>query len=238
MSTVARHFKIERPFGPYIVHTTISDELHDLLLKSAYKIRKDKKLKVANDYRKKLAGNLTEEYSYANIFTLEQRKLVNEELTWLASEYTRAQARLKNDLASHVGNTVRLPKDIIVQEPLWVNFMKAGEWNPSHNHTGDVSCVMYLKVPKEIEEENTTADHTKQSNTPSAGRIEFRYGEEIGYCTTGWVRRPIEKDIYLFPAGLVHLVYPFKSKQERISVSVNFSDSIKHFRSLGIKPPK
>ena len=98
MSTVARHFKISRPFGPYIIHTTISDELHDLLLKSAYKIRKDKKLKVANDYRKKLAGNLTEEYSYANIFTLEQRKLVNEELTWLASEYTRAQARLKNDL--------------------------------------------------------------------------------------------------------------------------------------------
>jgi len=233
MSTVARQFKIERPFGPYIVHTTISDELHDLLLKSAYKIRKDKKLKVANDYRKKLAGNLTEEYSYANIFTLEQRKLVNEELRWLASEYTRTQARLKP--GSDIG---RLPKHMVIHEPLWVNFMKAGEWNPSHSHTGDVSCVMYLKVPKEIEEENTTADHTKQSNTPSAGRIEFRYGDEIGYCVTGWIRKPKEKDIYLFPASLAHLVYPFKSKQERISVSVNFSDSLKHFRSLGIKPPK
>ena len=29
-----------------------------------------------------------------------------------------------------------------------------------------------------------------------------------------------------FPAQLSHLVYPFKSKVERISVSVNFADKI------------
>ena len=29
-------------------------------------------------------------------------------------------------------------------------FYETGEWNPVHNHTGDISCVTYLKVPKEI----------------------------------------------------------------------------------------
>ena len=36
------------------------------------------------------------------------------------------------------------------------------------------------------------------------------------------MRQPVEKDLYIFPAKLRHLVYPFKSKTERISVSVNF----------------
>ena len=40
------------------------------------------------------------------------------------------------------------------------------------------------------------------------------------------------KDIYIFPAKLHHLVYPFKSKVERISVSVNFADKINAMRNL------
>ena len=44
-------------------------------------------------------------------------------------------------------------RDIQIVEPIWVNFMKAGEWNPAHFHAGCISCVMYLQVPKEIEDE-------------------------------------------------------------------------------------
>ena len=192
MSLVGRQFNITRNFGPYIVRSTISDELHKILLDTAYKIRKDKKLKKDNDYRKSLAGNLTEEYSYANAFTAKQEKIVEEE--FLALE----------------------PNQIILQKPVWVNFMKAGEWNPVHNHTGDLSCVTYLKVPKEIEEENKTSELSSKSNTPSAGKLEFQYGDHIGYCNTGMMMNPKEKDIYIFPAKLHHMVYPFKSKVERI----------------------
>ena len=109
-----------------------------------------------------------------------------------------------------------------MQKPIWVNFMKQGEWNPVHNHTGDISCVTYLKVPKEIEEENRTSELSSKSNTPTAGKIEFLYGEDIGFTRSGFIRQPREKDLYIFPAKLRHLVYPFKSKTERISVSVNF----------------
>ena len=60
MSLVGREFNITRNFGPYIVRSKISDELHKILLDTANKIRKNKKLKKDNDYRKSLAGNLTE----------------------------------------------------------------------------------------------------------------------------------------------------------------------------------
>jgi len=226
MSLVGRHFKIHNNFGPYIIRSTISDELHKILLDTAFKIRKDKKLKKDNDYRKRLAGNLTEEYSYVNAFTTKQEQIVEEELTWLASAYTKQSLNVINKDFSLE------PDKIIMQKPAWVNFMKEGEWNPPHNHTGDLSCVMYLKVPKEIDEENEKKEWSKKSNTPSAGKIEFQYGEAIGYCSTGLMITPKEKDIYFFPAKLKHQVYPFKSKVERISVSVNFADKRNALRNL------
>ena len=226
MSLVGREFNVHRNFGPYIVRSTISDELHKILLDTANKIRKNKKLKKDNDYRKNLAGNLTEEYSYANAFTAKEEKIVEEELVWLASEFTKLSNKIIHQ------NLSREPKDIIMQKPVWVNFMKEGEWNPIHNHTGDLSCVTYLQVPDEIKEENNSSDTSSKSNTPSAGKLEFNYGDQIGYCNTGCIMSPREKDIYIFPAKLHHSVYPFKSKVERISVSVSFADKVNAMRNL------
>ena len=226
MSLVSREYFIHRNFGPYIVRTNISDELHKILLDTANKIRKNKKLKKDNDYRKNLAGNLSEEYSYANAFTAKEEKIVEDELVWLASEYTKLSKKIIHQ------NLGREPKEIIMQKPVWVNFMKAGEWNPAHNHTGDISCVTYLQVPDEIKEENISNESSNKSNTPSAGKLEFQYGDQIGYSNTGCIMNPREKDIYIFPAKLHHLVYPFKSKVERISVSVNFADKVNAMRNL------
>jgi hypothetical protein len=156
MSLVGRHFKSEGCFGPYIVMTTISDELHKILLDTAYKIKKNKKLKKENDYRYRLAGNIAEEYSYTNAFTPRERAIANEELNWCVSQYTKLS---KQYLGRDLGKE---PNEIIMLEPLWVNFMKQAEWNPSHNHTGDISMVTYLKVPKEISEENTKEENVKK----------------------------------------------------------------------------
>ena len=231
MSLVGREFKpLTTKIGPYICLTSISDELQNILLNVGNKIRKNKFLKQKNDYRKKLAGNLKEEYSYANAFTPNQRQKVNEELLWLVSNYTKAASQFTRK------NCACEPYEIFLQEPIWVNFMKSGEWNPAHAHSGDISCVAYLKVPKEIEDENKTTEESSKSNTPSAGRIEFSYGEDIGYTVSGAMYTPKEKDMIIFPAKLNHMVYPFKSKTERVSVSVNFSDMRKAKLNLGMKP--
>ena len=53
MSLVGRQINFENLFGPYIVKTTISDELHKILLDTALKLEKIKKNKT-QDYRNKL----------------------------------------------------------------------------------------------------------------------------------------------------------------------------------------
>tara|TARA_Y100000592_G_scaffold72751_1_gene113167 strand:+ start:1671 stop:2375 length:705 start_codon:yes stop_codon:yes gene_type:complete len=204
--------------GPVILRTRISDHLHTILLNASNKIRKSKKLKLKNDYRKNLAGNLTEEYNFNNAFSPQAEKIVDEELIWLAQNYTKTCSEL-----TFRKFTIQ-KKNIVILKPGWVNFMKPGEWNPSHTHTGSISCVLFLKVPEEIELENKQSELSNKSNTPTAGRLEFTYGENIGFTPTGSLRVPKEKDIYFFPARLNHMVYPFKSNVERVSVSFNFAD--------------
>tara|TARA_Y100001937_G_scaffold121031_1_gene179208 strand:- start:111 stop:833 length:723 start_codon:yes stop_codon:yes gene_type:complete len=234
MSTEARDVRWHVPFGPIILQSTLSKQTWEILLVRATQLRegthpnKDINTKT-NDYRKKLAGCLSEEYSYAGAFNKNEMNIVEEELTWLASIYT--------DCAKKAGKIksegVRKPKELIMQKPVWVNFMKSGEWNPSHNHTGKLSCVTYLQVPPEIEDENTKGEHTKESNTPSAGRIEWQFGNVgMPYATGGFIKTPKVRDVFFFPAALSHQVYPFQSDAERISVSVNFADRLDAERDL------
>ena len=155
MSLIGREMRYHTPFGPVIMHSTISDELHELLLRTANQLRDgthpNKKInKKTNDYRGRLAGCLSEEYSYDKAFTPSEDKIIIEEMTWLASmfvEFAFKAGKIKKE-------RLRKPNELIMQRPVWVNYKKAGEWNPAHNHTGAISCVTYLQVPPEIEQEN------------------------------------------------------------------------------------
>ena len=217
MTNLGRPYETFR-LGPVILKTTVSDNVHRILLNVSNKVRKNTKLKLENDYRKNLAGNLTEEYSFANAFSEKAEKIVNNELEELAQVYTKI-------VKEQTKKNFEIPREALkILTPGWVNFMKAGEWNPVHTHTGTISCVIFLKVPPEIEKENKISETSRSSNTPSAGRLEFSYGEAIGLTVTGTLNIPKEKDIYFFPARLAHMVYPYKSKVERVSVSYNFAD--------------
>ena len=96
-------------------------------------------------------------------------------------------------------------------EPLWVNFAVAGDWQPVHNHDGDLSLVAFLDVPKGIYEE-----------TEIEGSLFFQYGERIQHNRN--VYGPIKPQVgefYIFPSWLNHYVYPFISSGQRISLSGN-----------------
>ena len=236
MSIAGREFNWRKPFGPLIVQSTISDELHKILLSVGNRIR-SKKSKEDYDYRERLAGNLSEEYGYGYdrkiikdgktadlkiAFSKKQFHIVEEELRWLAASYTRICYEQKNTDSK---KDIWKPEELKIAHPLWINYMKQGEWNPVHNHTGLISCVIYLQVPPEISEENDKrfgTESSKKTNTPSAGKIEFSFGSHTEFGKSGIMYTPQEKQIYIFPAKLNHHVYPFKSKVERISVSCNF----------------
>ena len=101
---------------------------------------------------------------------------------------------------------------------LWINFMKKGEYNPPHNHSGDFSFVLYLQVPEELKKE----DDAFKGQGSGPGTISFMYGEEQKGIKTGHGVVPTTNDLWIFPASLKHTVPPFRSDVERISVSGNW----------------
>jgi hypothetical protein len=102
----------------------------------------------------------------------------------------------------------------------WINLMKAGEVNPQHVHSGDctLSCVLYLKVSKELKKENADYDGT----SAGPGGITFFYGEPREHSITQYSLFPEERDLLIFPSNVRHEVLPFKSKGQRISIAANF----------------
>jgi len=101
----------------------------------------------------------------------------------------------------------------------WVNFMRAGEFNPPHTHPGcDLSSVLFIKIPEALKEE-----HKKFTGTGTGpGSLSFTYGEFQPHAISTRYFFPEEGDFFIFPATLTHFVTPFMSEGERISMSANF----------------
>ena len=54
------------------------------------------------------------------------------------------------------GKKIKLEEtpDKYLMEALWCNWQGAGDFNPPHDHGGDLTWVIYLKIPEELNEEN------------------------------------------------------------------------------------
>ena len=114
------------------------------------------------------------------------------------------------------GNMLRNP---LTMQLAWVNFMRAGEFNPPHVHTNcDFSSVLFVKIPEKLKEE-----HKKFVGTSGGpGAISFLYGESRAHTITHKDFLPEEGDFFMFPGNLTHYVFPFLCAGERISMSANF----------------
>lgn len=113
-------------------------------------------------------------------------------------------------------------------ESLWINYMGPNNFNPVHTHSADLSFVLYLDVPKELEVENEKFKNNDTAGGP--GAISFLWGEgssrDVIISNT---KLPKTGEFYIFPTHLRHMVYPFKSDVTRVSMSGNLwykNDSI------------
>jgi hypothetical protein len=99
----------------------------------------------------------------------------------------------------------------------WVVSQREKDFNPIHRHGGQLSGIVYLKVPRRI----------NRRNFPE-GCLEFVYGrskpETLDFNGNRTVL-PAVGDLYIFPAWLQHLVYPFYGRGERRSLSFNLNYS-------------
>ena len=187
-------------WGPLVFESQIDKEFVDLLL--------EKGQETTLDARKKLAGMIDNEYYYENYYE------------WFIPKFEIYLNSYVDAAKDYANNT---PMERISAgwhlEKLWINYQKANEYNPPHDHTGDLSFVIYLQVPEEIVKENEETKH--EHNNVGPGMINFWIGVDMPFSINRCSKMPSVGDIFIFPAWLPHYVNAFKVDVERISVSGN-----------------
>lgn len=102
-------------------------------------------------------------------------------------------------------------------ELFWIVSQYASTPSPVHFHTGDISGVLYLKVPEiEAGQESKTYISGRQ-----AGYINFLIGGKQRFSRSLISFKPEVGDFYIFPGWLLHGAEPFRGKGERRSLAFN-----------------
>ena len=89
---------------------------------------------------------------------------------------------------------------------IWINEMKANEYNPVHIHQGTIytglSSVMILKLPKDMGPEYARPD------TPMNGKLQILGAAGGQFVKSDYGPIAKERDFYIFPYDMRHCVYP------------------------------
>ena len=190
-----------RPFGPMICKVTIPEDmvvkLNDYVDNIIVNNKKIKEL----DYGSKLAGNVQQEFKLEKSFIT----------------------------SSQWGNFLTKSVDLWLQKTInkkitkfnllstWIVRQFQNDYNPIHTHSGHLSGVGYLKVPK-------TFGEYYQSNKVNNknGLLSLIHGSKMFLSESTFNIVPKVGEFYFFPNYLMHTVYPFtNSDEERRSISFN-----------------
>ena len=104
-------------------------------------------------------------------------------------------------------------------QSFWVVSQYARTPSPVHFHSGDISGVLYLKVPEISDEEAEGAKTYIEGR--NAGQINFLIGGRQQYSKTLISFKPAVGDFYIFPGWLLHGAEPFRGQGERRSLAFN-----------------
>ena len=157
-----------------------------------------------------LAGQITKEYQITKSLPL---------LNPYLEEMGRAYQKKWNYYPKENPNNNELKV-----ESVWVNMQKKLEVNPLHNHDGTLSFVAWLYVPFKLEDERNMENCKNSRTVELASTFQFVYNNVLGtiancpmFVESGW-----EAKIVMFPAKLLHIVYPFQTSDDyRISIAGN-----------------
>jgi hypothetical protein len=107
--------------------------------------------------------------------------------------------------------------DTIEFDVFWVVSQYAGTPSPVHFHSGDLSGVLYLRVPDVSPDE----EQRNYINGRQAGHINFLIGGKQRFARSLISFRPVVGDLYIFPGWLLHGAEPFRGTGERRSLAFN-----------------
>ena len=193
--------EVLRPFGPTIAKIKMPQDLVDKLNEYTESILGDENKQDKLNYGDKLAGNVKQEFVIEPDYS--------QKIGW--------GKFLAESVSDWIYKTNKRKITKFNLKDSWIVRQFKNEYNPSHWHTGHVSGVGYLKVPKTFGE---TSQNNKTVN--NNGKLEMIHGSKAFLCKPTFRVTPRVGDFYFFPHYLMHAVYPFfNSDEERRSVSFN-----------------
>ena len=156
-----------------------------------------------------LAGQITKEYEITK-----SRQLLNPFLEEMGRAYQQNWDYYPK----------KNPNKDLKVESVWVNMQKKLEFNPLHGHDGTLSFVAWLYVPFKLEDERNIENCKNSRTVELTSTFQFVYSTVLGkisnaplFVESGW-----EAKIIMFPAKLLHIVYPFQTSDDyRISIAGN-----------------
>ena len=188
--------KVLSPFGPKIAIVKIPKKIINNINSEVDKIIGDKKRLKKSDYSKKLVGQVMQEIKLDN-------KFIKKNLLKF----------VKDNIKKYIKQSSKRNVKKISLKSLWVVRQFKNEYNPIHFHSGNISGVGYLKIPKNI----TKSKKRLKTN----GTIDFIHGSKSFLSDSLFNHNPKVGDMILFPNNLMHTAYPFKREGERRSFSFN-----------------
>ena len=188
--------KVLKPFGPKIAVTKIPVKIINLINKEVDLIVNNRSRLKKSDYSKKLVGQVKQEIRLSNTF-------VNKYL------FKFIKMNVKNYIKKSTNKNLKK----INLKSFWIVRQYKNEYNPVHFHSGNISGVGYLKIPKNI------TKGTKRLKTN--GTIDFIHGSKSFLNKSIFNHKPKVGDMIIFPNYLMHTAYPFNIDGERRSFSFN-----------------
>ena len=190
--------KIINPFGPKIAVFKIPKKIIILINKEVEMILKNKEKLKKSNYSNKLVGQVKQEFQLSKNF-------INKHLIRF----------INNSVKTYIKKSSNRNVKRISLKNLWIVRQFKNEYNPIHFHSGDISGVGYLNIPKNITQGN--------KKLKTNGTIDFIHGSKSFLNNSIFNINPKVGDLILFPNYLMHTAYPFKIDGERRSFSFNLS---------------
>mgnify|MGYP001426298447 FL=1 len=205
------------------MQTEVPDKFIKLINKIGDEVLSDDKKSTQFDWSDHLVGKVHKEVQIPMINPNDAnycKSILKENcLMYLKELINKGRAYIDNMILHHPtkGNLHPTESNINISQS-WIVSQYKGEYNPWHQHSGHLSAVIYLKVPKGMDEffEKEGEDHY-----PVGGAIQFMQGDKQNFRNDTLTFRPEVGKMLIFPSWLKHSVYPFDVDGERRSMSFN-----------------
>jgi len=163
-----------------------------------------------------------ESHKHKLVADIHESKGLQDPDDWFFNNVVLKCSNTYSNIFHNVGSNLPVPEGDYpyYMKDWWVNFQHQNEFNPSHNHTGVYSFVIWLKIPTEHEEQNKD----NPCNIKLTSSFQFTYTDIMGRIKqfSYNLNKSWEGTMLFFPSKLVHQVYPFYNNDgERITVSGN-----------------